>query len=52
MFWQRILLGVAIIAMSVTLFVPLPLWLAASLMVISLVAALVVVLTMARRRRT
>ena len=52
MLWQRILLGVAIIAMSVTIFVPVPLWLAATLMGISLVAAIVVLFTMSRSRRT
>ncbi len=43
MYWQRIILGVAIIAMSVTMFVPLPLWAAVALIIIALLAAIVVV---------
>lgn len=48
MYWQRIVLAVAIIAMSVTMFVPLPLWAAVALIIIALVAAIVVVIGLLR----
>lgn len=51
MYWQRIILSVAIIAMSVTMFVPLPVWAAATLIVIALVAAIVVVVGLFRNTR-
>lgn len=44
MAWQRILLGVAIIAMSVTMLVPLPLWAAVFCIGVALLAALIVIL--------
>ena len=48
MYWQRIVLAVAIIALSVTMFVPLPLWAAVALIIIALVAAIVVVVGLLR----
>lgn len=51
MYWQRIVLTIAIIAMSVTMFVPLPLWAAVTLIIISLIAAIVVVFGLLRNSR-
>lgn len=51
MYWQRIVLAVAIIAMSVTMFVPLPLWAAVTLIIVALVAAVVVVAGLFRDSR-
>jgi hypothetical protein len=51
MYWQRILLGLAILAMSVPMFVPLPLWAAVTLAVLALVAAIVVVGSFFAKRR-
>ncbi len=51
MYWQRVILGLAIIAMSVTLFVPMPLWLAVTLMVIALISAVLVLMGLFRDSR-
>ncbi|MDN5732077.1 MAG: hypothetical protein L0K41_00235 [Yaniella sp.] len=50
MIWPRILLALALIAMITTMFVPLPLWLAVTLMSFSLISAIVVVLQRAGTR--
>lgn len=50
MYWPRIVLGLAIVAMTVTMFAPLPLWLAVTLMILSLGAAVSVVIHWARTR--
>ncbi len=39
MAWHRVALGVAILALTAVMLVPLPLWLAVTLMSISLVSA-------------
>lgn len=49
--WQRLLLGIAILSMTVTVFIPLPLWAATTLISISLIAALIVLTHLALRRR-
>lgn len=51
MYWQRVILGLAITAMSVTLFVPMPLWLAVTLMVIALISAVLVLMGLFRDSR-
>ncbi|MDR7347749.1 hypothetical protein [Enteractinococcus fodinae] len=51
MYWQRIVLAVAIIAMSVTMFVPLPLWAAVALIILALVSAIVVVVGLLQENR-
>ncbi len=51
MYWQRIVLALAIIAMSVPMFVSLPLWAAVTLAVLALLAAVVVVTSMLGKRR-
>lgn len=51
MFWQRFILAVAILAMSVALFIPLPLWAATMLVTIALIAALGVIVQQFRSRR-
>ena len=50
-YWQRIVLALAIIAMSVPMFVSLPLWAAVTLAVLALLAAVVVVTSMLGKRR-
>lgn len=44
--WQRVVLGVAILALSVTMFVPLPLWAAVVCISVATLAALMVILHM------
>lgn len=51
MYWQRIVLAVAIIALSVTMFVPLPLWAAVALIILALVSAIVVVVGLVQEKR-
>ena len=51
MYWQRIVLAVAIIAMSVTMFVPLPMWAAVALIILALVSAIVVVVGLLQENR-
>jgi flagellar biosynthesis component FlhA len=51
MYWQRIVLAVAIIALSLTMFVPMPVWAAVTLMVIALISAVLVVVGLLRSRR-
>lgn len=50
MAWQRVVLSVAIIALSVTMFVPLPLWAAVVCISVATLAALFVILHMVFRR--
>lgn len=50
MYWQRIVLALAIIAMSVVMFVPMPVWTAVTLMVLALLAAIVVGVGLFRNR--
>ena len=49
--WQRILLAVAIIAMSVPMFITLPLWAAVAIAIVALVAASVVIVSLVTQRR-
>lgn len=51
MYWQRIVLAVAIIALSVTMFVPLPLWAAVALIILALVSAILVVVGLVQEKR-
>jgi membrane protein YdbS with pleckstrin-like domain len=51
MYWQRIVLAVAIIALSLTMFVPMPVWAAVTLMAIALISAVLVVIGLLRSRR-
>lgn len=51
MYWQRIVLAVAIIALSVTMFVPLPLWAAVALIILALGAAIIVVVGLLQEKR-
>lgn len=50
MAWQRVLLGVAILAMSVTIFVPLPLWAAVTCILVAMLAAAIVLLHLVLNR--
>lgn len=50
MTWSRILLALALVAMMVTMFVPLPLWLAVALMGFALCSAVGVVILGGRTR--
>lgn len=43
MFWQRLVLGIAILAMTLALLVPLPMWLTVTCISVALVAALTVI---------
>ncbi|MFD6815122.1 hypothetical protein [Enteractinococcus coprophilus] len=50
MAWQRVLLGIAILAMSATMFIPLPLWAAAACIIVAMVAAVIVLVHLVLRR--